>query len=237
MNNELKIKKCIAFAGMLLLFSCNKNKTPTSSERHIIKAKIVEYGTDNPIAGAAISVWTNPGGKINTITDKNGECALEGDEIAFRSFSKEGYWDYNFSEKQFSPLILFPGNSNINTRTGSVYDCESFVLKLIPKSYITLHIKDSLVLSTCLDCNVFVNVNAKFTQNGNSYTVYDTTDINKIKGSVFLRRKIDTTFQIAIFGNTVNTFNIAEDDGVDGFGNYRLLQQQMKLIPEKVPFF
>lgn len=233
MNKELKIKAWIAFTGIILLFSCNKNNTSALNESNFIKAKIIEYGTDIPIEGATITVWTNSGGKISLLTNKNGECNIEGTELAFRTFSKEGYWDYNFSDKQFSPLILFPGNLTINPVTGGVYDCESFVVKLIPKSYITLHIKDSLRLSSCWDCNVFINVNGTYTQNGNNYSVYDTSALNKIKGSVLLRKNIDTTFRIAIFGNTINTINVVEDDGADGFGVYQTLQQQTKLIPDK----
>jgi hypothetical protein len=233
MNTKLNISTCVFFVVISLLLACNKNKIIPATEPHIIKARIVEYGTDIPIEGATLSVWTNPGGKINTITNKNGECTLAGDEVAFRTISKEGYWDYNFSDKQFSPIILFPNNSSLNIRTGSVFECDSFVLTLFPKSYITLHIKDSLRLSTCFYCNTFITVNGTYIQNGNNYSVFDTSSLNKIKDYILLRPNIDTTFQYAVFGNAINTFNIAEDDGDDGFGFYQIVRTQKKLIPDK----
>jgi hypothetical protein len=61
-----------------------------------------------------------------TISDEMGICLEE--RFAFRNFSKEGYWDYIYSDKQFSPIVLFPGNSTFNTITGVVNDCDSFVL-------------------------------------------------------------------------------------------------------------
>src|SRR6187399_1629915 len=91
----------------------NKNKPP-----HAIKARIIEYGTGLPLADAIVDVVavhsaTLPGSMIFKPTDINGECSFLGNGVAFREFSKTGYWNTTVYPGfgvayQFSPILLFP---------------------------------------------------------------------------------------------------------------------------------
>jgi hypothetical protein len=235
MRYNFTIKASVALAGFVLLFSCNKNNSTPATESHVIKARVVEYGTDNSISEAVLSVWSSTKGNITTTTDKNGSCTIEieGKYISFRSFSKEGYWDYNFLDKQFSPLILFPAYSTFDQRTGIVNGVDSIVLKLFPKSYITLHIKDSLGFSSCPGCTKSIDVNGTFRHNGNIYTVYDEILGSRRQTFLYLRSNIDTSIQIAIFGNTINHFDIRETDlvfdNIDYINSY--YHRQSEFIP------
>ncbi len=104
-----------------------------------------------------------------------------------------------------------------------VYPCDSFEVKLFPKKYVTVHLKDSLGLSTCSDCRIIFAVNGLFSQQGTDYTVYNCCASNQNGDIIRLRPHIDTTFLCPVFGNTNNQFNIGEDDagnGWSGFGNF-----------------
>ena len=84
----------------------------------------------------------------------------------------------------------------------------------------------------CLGCDVFLAVNGIFTQFGITNTVYDEGRLDEIKESILLRPYIDTTFQLAVFGNTDNKFYIIEGDDRDGFDGYRFIYQETKFIPK-----
>ena len=222
----------MALTCQVVFFSCHKNNPEPAYVQHFISAGIKEFGTGIPLEGAVINVWTEPMGKVQSTTDMQGKSIFSVDKIAFRSISKAGYWDYNFNDKKNAPLVLFPGNITINSNKGGVYSCDSFEVELFPKSYITMHIKDSLGLNICLGCELFLAVNGIFSQFGITNTVYDEGRLDEIKESILLRPYIDTTFQLTVFGNTDNKFYIIEGDDRDGFDGYRFIYQATKFIPK-----
>ncbi len=232
MKNSITIITCLALTCPAVFFSCHKDNPEPAPAQHFISAGVKEFGTDIPLEGAVINVWTEPGGKAQATTDMKGESNFSGDRIAFRSISKAGYWDYNFYDKKYAPLVLFPGNISLNSNKGGLFSCDRFEVELFPKSYITMHIKDSLGLNTCPGCDVFLTVNGIFTQFGVINSVYDEGSLDETKESILLKPNIDTTFQLTVFGNTDNEFYIIEGDGSDGFGSYRVIYKAKKFIPK-----
>jgi hypothetical protein len=181
---------------------------------HSIKARIIEYGSGLPLGNVIVDVVAQPIAMILNQTDLNGEYSFFGTEVAFREFSKSGYWNARFYSdievNQFSPLVLFPSNIGIDYFSGQSFLCDSFLVKLFPVKFITIHLVDSHGLNSCLaDCDVIFGVNGLFNQQGINYTVYETF-ANGIK--IRLRPNIDTTFQYPVFGNTDNQFNVGQYD-------------------------
>ncbi len=91
---------------------------PPPSSPHIIKTRIIEFGTGIPLTDVTVNAWANRAILIHT--DMNGECSFEANQVAFRKFTKPGYWEpvfnINFgspgSGYLFSPVTLFPASTS-----------------------------------------------------------------------------------------------------------------------------
>ena len=197
----------------------------------IIKARIVEYNSGKPLVGAMVEVVRVPGGLVNLTTNENGECWFNANQVAFRAFTKVGYWNYSTLNSPFYPDVLaahvefYPINyssiGNFDFYTGRAYSCDSFVIRLFPKTYITLHIKDSSHLpQSDLYNHIIFAVNGLFSLNGFNYSVYSGAASNQDGEIIRLRPGIDTTFQLPVFGNIQNQFSIGEDDASNGWAGF-----------------
>jgi hypothetical protein len=252
MRSVLKFVAPIFLIITIVFAACKKEKPSTSvivqppahSGQHRIKARIVEYGTDKPLVDATVDAVSIPNRAIYLKTDGNGECWFDGAEVALRAISKAGYWNYGELNSPFSPEVLFapvefsPGNLLFDyNNTGKSYACDSFVVKLFPKTNITVHIKDSLGLSTCNDCNVIFAINGLFRNSGINYTVFNGSTGNQNGHIIRLRSHIDSTFQCPVFGNANNLLSVGEDDvanGWSGFNNF--LHVETRYIPDNTNF-
>lgn len=212
---------------------------------HKIKVRIVEYGTGLPLEGVKVDVVS-----VNlvtlqvmliTTTDVNGECWFDGTQVALRAFTKTGYWNYStlnspFPEVLAAPIEFYPvnyaGNGAFDYGVGRAYTCDSLVIKLFPKSYITVHIKDSSMLPLLdpIYDHQYFSSNGLFNLSGINYIIRGgRADYQDGYGyPIELHPKIDTTFQLPIFGNTYNLFNIGnyDDDG----NSYNFLHKEVTYI-------
>jgi hypothetical protein len=204
------------------------------------KARVVEYGTDMPLPEASVEAWLKNGRMLHLVTDKNGEFLFDGNEIGLGCVGKAGYfkglWNINVDPMGYylnAPITFFPNNDSFYYHSGYISSCDSFVVKLFPKKYITIHIKDSLGLCVTGDCNVIFTTNALFNQQGTSQTVVEGAGgipNPQNRWFTWLRPYIDTTFQYPVCGNAVNTFTIGDFAFDSGwFANY--LSRDTILIP------
>ena len=231
MKKIMQYSVLIILSGCIVFFSCKKeSETPIVIQPiviqppHAIKARIIEYGTGLPLADAIVDVVavtsaTLPGSMIFKPTDINGECSFLGNGVAFREFSKTGYGNTTIYPGlgrwyQFSPILLFPTTPPFGYFSGSnLYWCDSFLVKLFPKKYITIRLVDSLRLNTCQDdCDVIFGMNGLFSEQGIDHTVYNT-----FANRITLRPNIDTTFQYPVFSNAQNSFNVSQYEREYGF--------------------
>ena len=239
-----KLTACILLIVTATFLSCKRenpvNNTsnyypppslPPPSSAHEIKARVIEYGTDRPISGVSISLWLIPGGYLNTTTDANGECFFDGKEFASFQLTAANHW-YYYGQNPSASIVFYPGNMSFDYYSGGAISCDSFLVKLFPITYITVHIKDSLLLPLLdLSDHLIFAVNASFNLNSTNYTVYSGGSSNQDGEIVRLRRGIDTTFQYPVFGNTNNLFSVGEDEAANGwagFGNF--IHQETKYI-------
>lgn len=211
----------ILFTGYISFVSCKKEKPVFStSKAKTIKARIVEYGTGQPVAGATLSVCTSPlatdqnpcaGSYLSFTSNASGEVFFEADKYGSIGVEKNGYWLLGYEER----FITFLGDDPLY-RDG-IHTAENFLVKIVPQTNITIHIKNNNV---SLNHNVSFNREAMFSPEGFSIpSQYE----------IILRPNIDTTFQYMVFGNTGNLFLVSDyyDPGYSG----NIYYQEAKFIP------
>src|SRR5687767_8982549 len=92
MNHVIKFS-AFCLCAMALFFSCKKEAqiTPLPRKAKTVRAKVIEYGSDLPVAGATLSICTTAfnqngyyecaGNYLNFTTDANGECFFKTDGV------------------------------------------------------------------------------------------------------------------------------------------------------------
>jgi hypothetical protein len=191
---------------------------------NIIKARIVEWNTDRPVEGVNVSICTSPllfsstnqnpcaGTYLSIVTDGNGECVFEADKFRFNGASKDDYWGY-----QCEIFNTFFGDDS-NLQSNGIHTADSFVVKIIPKAYISIHIKNNINSGIKL----LYRLGLPSGYNGCGWFPGDV---------ISLRANIDTTFQYLVFGNSYNIINVA-DYMDDGFNPVNPVYSEYKYIPK-----
>jgi hypothetical protein len=174
---------------------------PTDSipKPNVVKGKVLEYGSDLPLAGASVSICTNDsssvscGDQLSLFTDNNGECSFDTKNWSRAAASKEGYW-------------------LVNDQCLVTNYKDSFVIRLIPTTLITVHLKElpsikgqghmamfyrSGIWGKISDSNII-----PFNQCGEWISVP--------QGVVYLHENIDTTFQLIAYGNAFNVLKVTD---------------------------
>jgi hypothetical protein len=219
MNKILKSTACIFLIAVVAFTSCKKEK-PSSSinppplpppRGKTIKARVVEIGTNLPIAGATLTVCTTPlaltatnqnqcaGNYVTLTTNSNGECFFEADEYRYDGVLKDGFWGHT------APLCnntYFGDDTSAFYSSQGIHTADSFIIKVTPITLITIHIKNSIAsLETIVG---FYRSALWGGYNGCGYWP---------GGPVFLRPNIDTTiFNYPVFGNADNLFLVSGDE-------------------------
>src|SRR5258705_3820100 len=142
-----------------------------------IQARVVEYNSGNPIAGAAIGLRPNYPrvNALNLNSDANGEFAFVTSTNKYDGISvtKPGYWDIALpSSDLVSPVIFYPAPINFNLATSYYYEGDSFVVKLFPKYNVTIHLKDSSRLLNDNLCSISFTCQGLFNLSGVDYSAY-----------------------------------------------------------------
>jgi hypothetical protein len=249
MKPILKFAAYILLTGAVFFVACKKEKPVTSIVNpqppppppiaKTKKARIVEYGTDLQLPGTTVDGWSRTGRRFQTVTDISGDFSFDSSEMDYLGMvTKAGYWkglwNVNFDPQGYylyAPISFFPGNSTFDYFNGGISSCDSFVVKLFPKKYITIHIKDSLGLSESNE--IIFTVNGLFTQQGiNQTVVSEFGGLPNQQNSWFnrLRPYIDTTFQYPVCGNAINIFTIG-DYAFDSGWYTEYLRRDTILIP------
>ena len=221
MNYLIKIAVHILMIAVILLLSCKKANNnwagvnPSTSPppySRIIKARVIEYGSNLPINGASLSICPTPlvldagydlycpGDYKTFFTDANGISVFVAESIyVIGDVFKEGY----FSLDEYWSSCLFEDDTP--DQAGYEQTADSFIVRKVPLTYVTVHIKNSIA---GLDSNAWfgsagavVNSRIPAIQNSCNYPSY--------AGRISLAGKIDTTFQFPAFGNCENQFVVS----------------------------
>jgi hypothetical protein len=183
--------------------------------------KVLQYGTDIPLGGVIVKICLSPtasgcnGAVTGLITGGNGEYSFITDQFRYEGVSSPGYWSLNYQ-----PCFnLFYGDNATATTTG-LHTADSLVIRIIPQSYITIHVQNN---ATLLDHDVTLVRTGYFYSCG-----FFPTE------TVILHPNIDSTFQFLIFGNSQNLFHVA--DVMDSSGNQNMLFQSQLYIPKDSSF-
>lgn len=184
---------------------------------HIVKAKVLEYGSDLPIAGANLAVCTsiigNNGcgaGYLGFTTDANGDCFFYANKFLYGDVLKDGYFrDIHMPcfNTYFRNGILMNLNENYHT-------ADSFVVRIVPKTDFILHITDSSLRGPV---------------EGNYLTADVSFGLCGIGGllGASLRKGIDTTIRFSnYYGNANYVFTLGYELNDGGFPMHVLKQQQ-----------
>ena len=108
----------------------------------IIKVRVIEYGTNLTIEWVNVQLRTLTEPPYQTesfITDNNGEFLFHADQFQYQSASKDGYWEYG-------------GRVNKYFAYDSIYDIDyviktdSLIVSMFPKTFITIHVKNSIAI-------------------------------------------------------------------------------------------
>src|SRR5688500_8827701 len=141
MKQEIKFSASCLIV-LVLFFSCKKEALPLKAKT--VKAKVIEYGSNLPVAGATLSICTAAfyhqnryyecaGNYLTFTTDSNGECFFKTDgvyRIADRSgVLKNGY--FNLDEPKPGCLFEDDGASTFG-QTGTA---DSFTIRKVPITY------------------------------------------------------------------------------------------------------
>ena len=107
MKSKVKVAVCILLVVAISVASCKKDKSVSpvvTPPANVIKAKVLEYGTDQPLAGTDIYVCTSPAGLttcagnyLKLTTDANGECSFTADSFTYGWVDKADYWQNFFN--------------------------------------------------------------------------------------------------------------------------------------------
>lgn len=216
------------FSSTLLISLCHckkdvetANLQPSPSATKNIKARILEYGTDLPIAGATVRLITCSmqqqyescsGTDSVFTTNANGECIISGNFLRKINVYKDGYWAFHDRDAMFTDLPalseIFPANIPISRNAAeyandpTTISCDSLVIKLVPQTFITIHIRDSSGSRS-----VSPNFYKPYLQIlGNFYSQGNAQKYRREEDYISIVPIKDTTFQFPVFGNSENSF-------------------------------
>lgn len=226
MKKYYKFSWLLSSILVISLCQCKKdvetaNLQPAPSTTKKIKARILEYGTDLPITGATVRLITCSmqqhyescsGTDSVFTTNAQGECIISGNYLRMINVSKEGYWAFHDRDAMFTDIPalseIFPANLPIS-RNAAAYandaatiSCDSLVIKLVPQTFITIHIIDSSGSSPASPnfYKPYLQILGNFPSSGNAQKYRREEDYISI---VPMK---DTIFQFPVFGNSENSF-------------------------------
>ena len=233
------IVKSAAFLFITVLFfvSCKKDKKeapsePSEPKAKSVKAKVIEYENDLPIEGATLSICSTelvldsssgnyrcPGNYRSLITDAKGECFFEAETKYFiREISKDSF--LSLQHVNFQERCLMEGTQGYGQTTA-----DSFLFRMVPYRYITLHVKN---MNANLDFGVLLSRVFQFYSKSG-----DEMCRSGIQDGVLLRPGIDTVFQYLASGNAENIFTVSRgSDNDEGIFLPPIYYQQVKYIPK-----
>ena len=199
------------------------NAAPPPSNTKTIKARVVEYSTDLPIAGATLTVCTSPasyntcaGNYLSLTTDGSGECIFHADLFNYGWVAKEGYYGYIFN-----PCFVTYFRNDTLLEYNDDYTADSFIVEIVPKTNFTIHVKDSS--GTESDTGNFLIADVDFHNFCCSLPGIINTNLHP---------GIDTTFQlIDYYGNTNYLFLVGHDPDSGGYPQ-TVLYNLTKYIPK-----
>jgi len=237
---QIKEFVVISILTVFVLLSCKKEEqdtpiTPSADilKEKIVKAKVIEYGSDLPIEGATLSICTTAvsryvfecaGDYINFYSNTNGECFFKTDSVyLFRSVAKDWY------DGTFYPNCLLDEWIHTNS-DGTLYVPDSFTVRLVPYRYVTVHVKDT---GTAVDTDKALLLHVRglvYPRSGGDPGACSSPLLNQVT----LRPQIDTTlYDYFIYGNADNEFIISE--GVHSWENLPIgvIHREIKYIPKE----
>lgn len=190
------------------------NPAPT----HTVKAKVLEYGTDLPVAGVILKVCTalnssNDCGSdyLSLTTDANGECFFQANKFLYGGTLKDGYFGNIFMPCFYT---YYRNDTLLDIHIDDYWTADSFIVRIVPKTDFTLHIVDSSLRGP--DAGNYLN----------SEVIFNSCSIGGLWMG-FLRRGIDTTIRVhSYYGNTTSVFTVGYDPDDGGFPMNVLYQQQ-----------
>jgi hypothetical protein len=215
------MKKWLQFSILIILVilaSCKKEEyvpeivtqspQPPISRGKTVKVKVLEYGTDLPVGGAEVSLWASSfsspfnGDYTRVITNNNGEGFFSATSYVIDEVIKHGYYE-NLSN---SCLVRYFGPDSLK----DFHSGDSVIVRVVPGIYITLNVK-----------NIYDNGPrlASLMRQGSF------TDCPYYPQHIIpLRPRIDTSFQLAVYGNSENIFTVGNQYGIDGVPGANLYQ-------------
>jgi len=236
------MKPILKFATFLLitvlfLVSCNKEEPPSEPKASepkakSVKGKVIEYGSDLPIAGATLSICTtalyNPNGYecagnyLDFTTDVNGNIFFNTDSVyRFKDFIgilKDDYFELN----EVASYCLFEDDTPGLVR--SYNNADSFTVIKVPITYVTIHLKSV----SSYDFPVVLTETGMLRSRMSALE-----ECWYFGGHVFnLRPGIDTTFQYSAFGNADNLFQISKAWSNDPGGPIGEIMRTVRFIPK-----
>lgn len=215
MKEILRIAVFILITNVVAFISCSKDDERASNNNtnnppppppppnigNTIKARIVEYNSGIPIAGATVSLRPDYP-NMNTITltsDQSGATSFISatKNIRYISVEKAGYWNLDANYELGCGVLFYPDTTQF-TRfiNGSEISCDSLVVKLFKVWNIKVHIKDT----SESERSTGFTIHGLYDVNGTEYKRYGDW--------IVFPPGIDTTFQLAGFGNAYNKFGI-----------------------------
>ncbi|MFI5153548.1 MAG: PKD domain-containing protein [Chitinophagales bacterium] len=170
---------------------------------------IMEYGTDKPVdkAHVFVSICSTPGGYdsckfIDTvfIADEQGKFSFKHFGFLVTDVVQTGYWN---SADAFVAKS-FPQSADFNY--GVINFCDSFVIKMVPQTKITIHLKDSTGIRIDPIDRTFDELeNGGMVQSMNP--PYGDLHFSRVN-AYGLNYKMDTIIQLIVYGNADNTFTV-----------------------------
>ena len=205
---ELKVTDSTNFfARDTVQIIVNTAPLPPSNTK-TIKARVIEYGTNLPIAGATLSVCTSPtgyntcaGNYLKLTTDANGNCIFHADLFNYGWVEKEDYYGYIFD-----PCLVTYFRNDTLLDYNDDYTADSFIVEIVPKINFSIHVKDS-----------------SGREAGDNFLIADVDFHNfccSLPGviSANLRSGIDTTFQLHdYYGNASYLFLVGYGPDSEGY--------------------
>lgn len=190
------------------IVSCSKKglkNTTTPAGNKNIYGRVVEEGTDLPLAGAEFITSTCAKNdivfgcvqwdKTSTFTGSDGKFSVRRDNFRNYLLQKQGYWDY-VNRPDYPSYSIVVGYTKYQSAHviyyGSAGQTDSLLIKLFPITNISVRVRNTGVpTDAILKCSAYV-----FATQGNN---------------IILRAGIDSSFQYPVFGNSENKIFIYRD--------------------------
>ena len=225
----------ILFTGYISFVSCKKERPAASAvtqppppppppppQGKTIKVRVVEYGSEIPIAGAVVSVCTSPvswpvctGSNTYITTNNNGEAFFSTDRYLFFTALKDGYFDHILL--CISCFVQFLGPDSAGGAYQAIHTADSVIVKIVPKTDFTLHIVDSSLRGP-LDGN-YLAMRAEFGH------------VSAGMGDIRLRKGIDTTVQLqSMYGNVTYDFKVGYEYDDGGMSLMNIIYETQKYV-------